>query len=150
MARAYHRFPRYRLILFTDAIPRAELEAEFGLDLSRTLLITYHPVTLEEKPAEHISTVLQAVSASGYSLLFTYPNADPSSSDIMRIVHDFVAKNSHARLAANLAIASITACKNMSRPWWEIRAAASLRQRAFSCQWSTSARAKPGGCAPAM
>jgi UDP-hydrolysing UDP-N-acetyl-D-glucosamine 2-epimerase len=89
-------------ILFTDAIPRAELEAEFGLDLSRTLLITYHPVTLEEKPAEHISTVLQAVSASGYSLLFTYPNADPSSSDIMRIVHDFVAKNSHARLAANL------------------------------------------------
>ena len=89
-------------ILSIEAIPRAELEAEFELDLSRSLLITYHPVTLEEKPAEHASALLEAVSACGYSLLFTYPNADPSSSDIMRMVYNLVAKNSNARLTANL------------------------------------------------
>ena len=89
-------------ILFTDPIPRADLEAEIGLDLSRTLLVTYHPVTLEENPTEHISALLEAVAASGNSLLFTYPGADPNGSDIVRIVNNFVASTENARLAANL------------------------------------------------
>jgi UDP-hydrolysing UDP-N-acetyl-D-glucosamine 2-epimerase len=89
-------------ILSLEPIPRAELEAEIGLDLSRTLLITYHPVTLEENHMEHISNLLAAVSASGHCLLFTYPNADSHSNEIIRTVKQFVDKTPTARLISNL------------------------------------------------
>lgn len=89
-------------ILSLESIPRAELEAEIGLDLSQTLLITYHPATLEAGPAEHITNLLTAVSGSGYNLVFTYSNADPHSSDIMRSIKAFVDKSPNARLIANL------------------------------------------------
>ncbi|HEY3974983.1 MAG TPA: UDP-N-acetylglucosamine 2-epimerase [Candidatus Sulfotelmatobacter sp.] len=89
-------------ILSMEAIPREELEAEIGLDLSQTLLITYHPVTLEQNPAEHISALLAAVSAPGYSLLFTHSNADPHRSEIVASIEKFVAKTPNARLVKNL------------------------------------------------
>jgi len=88
-------------ILSLESIPRAELEGEIGLDLSRTLLITYHPVTLEDNNAEHISNLLTAASASGHSLLFTYPNADSHSSEIIRCVKQFVDQTPSARLVSN-------------------------------------------------
>ena len=89
-------------ILSLEPIPRVELETEIGLDLSRTLLITFHPVTLEKDSAEEISHVLAAVSASGHSLLFTYPNADSDSGEIIRLVKRCVARTPNARLISNL------------------------------------------------
>ncbi len=88
-------------ILAMNPISRAELEGEIGLDLSRTLLITYHPVTLERNPAEHISSLLAALSASGYSLLFTQSNADPSRTEIIASIRSLVEKTPNARLVAN-------------------------------------------------
>jgi UDP-hydrolysing UDP-N-acetyl-D-glucosamine 2-epimerase len=85
-----------------DAIPRGELEAEIGLDLSRSLLITYHPVTLEENQAGQVSDLLMALSTADHSLLFTYPNADSCNSEIIRQVSDFVETRSNARLIPNL------------------------------------------------
>jgi GDP/UDP-N,N'-diacetylbacillosamine 2-epimerase (hydrolysing) len=89
-------------ILSLESIPQAELEAEIGLDLSRTLLITYHPVTLEENDREHVSNLLIALEESGHCLLFTYPNADSCSSEIIRCVEQFVDKTPTARLISNL------------------------------------------------
>jgi GDP/UDP-N,N'-diacetylbacillosamine 2-epimerase (hydrolysing) len=89
-------------IVSLESIPRAELESEIGLDLSRTLLITFHPVTLEDNNAENISNLLTAVSASGHSLLFTYPNADSHSSEIIRGVRQLVDRTPDARLVPNL------------------------------------------------
>jgi UDP-hydrolysing UDP-N-acetyl-D-glucosamine 2-epimerase len=89
-------------ILSMEPIPRAELEAEIGFDLSRTLLITYHPVTLEPNPAEHISAVLTAVSTFGHSLLFTHSNADPHRSEIIASIKTLVDKTRSARLLVNL------------------------------------------------
>ncbi len=89
-------------ILAMDPIPRAELEAEIGLDLSRTLLITYHPVTLEKNPAAHVAALLTAVSATGYSLLFTHSNADPSRTEIIANIRSLVERTPNARLVANL------------------------------------------------
>lgn len=94
--------PAIDSILSLELIRQAELEAEIGLDLSRTLLITYHPVTLEDSQADQISNLLMAVSASGHSLLFTYPNADAYSSEIVRRVKEFVDKSPNARLISNL------------------------------------------------
>ncbi len=82
-------------------IPRSELEDEIGLDLSRTLLITYHPVTLEDHDSGSLSNLLAALSESGYSLLFTYPNADPHHQEIIHCVKEFVASRPNRRLVAN-------------------------------------------------
>ena len=89
-------------ILSLEAIPRADLEAEIGIQLGQTLLITYHPVTLEDDETEHISDLLAAVSGAGFNLLFTYSNADAHSSEIMRWVKQFVNRTPTARLVSNL------------------------------------------------
>jgi len=94
--------PAIDSILSLEPIPRAELEGEIGLDLSRTLLITYHPVTLEDNDAEKVSNILTAASASGHRLLFTYPNADSHNSEIIRRVKQFVDQTPSARLVSNL------------------------------------------------
>ena len=89
-------------ILSLEPIPQAKLEAEIGFDLSETLLITYHPTTLEANLMEHVASLLKALSSSGFCLLFTYANADAHSSDMMRCVEDFVDRMPTARLIANL------------------------------------------------
>ncbi len=85
-----------------EPMTQAELENEFTLDLSRTLLLTYHPVTLEDNDRETLSNLLAAVSESGHSLLFTYPNADPHNSEIIQRVKEFVATRPNARFVTNL------------------------------------------------
>ncbi len=85
-----------------EPMTQAELENEFALDLSRTLLLTYHPVTLEGNDRETLSNLLAAVSESGHSLLFTYPNADPHNSEIIQRVKEFVATRPNARFVTNL------------------------------------------------
>jgi UDP-hydrolysing UDP-N-acetyl-D-glucosamine 2-epimerase len=85
-----------------EPIARAELEREFGLDLSQTLLITYHPVTLEENDRDSLSNLLQAVSESGNPLLFTYPNADSHNTEIIQRVKEFVGERPNAKFVTNL------------------------------------------------
>jgi GDP/UDP-N,N'-diacetylbacillosamine 2-epimerase (hydrolysing) len=89
-------------ILSLEPIPQADLEAEIGIQLGQTLLITYHPATLEDNLTEHVSDLLTAVSGSGFNLLFTYSNADAHSLEIMRSVKQFVDQNPNARLISNL------------------------------------------------
>jgi UDP-hydrolysing UDP-N-acetyl-D-glucosamine 2-epimerase len=85
-----------------EAISQAELENEFGLDLSRTLLITYHPVTLEDNDRDTLSNLLAAVSESAHPLLLTYPNADSHNTEIIQRVKEFVATRPNARFVTNL------------------------------------------------
>lgn len=85
-----------------EPIPKAELDSEFSMDLSQTLLITYHPVTLEDNDSGNLSNLLAAVSESGYSLLFTYPNADSHNTEIIEGIKDFVATRKRTKLVTNL------------------------------------------------
>lgn len=87
-----------------EPIPQSELEDEFGLDLSRSLLITYHPATLEDKEDDRycLSNLLAAVAESGHSVLFTYPNADSHNTAIIQSVKDFVATRPNTRFVTNL------------------------------------------------
>jgi UDP-hydrolysing UDP-N-acetyl-D-glucosamine 2-epimerase len=89
-------------ICSVDPIPRSELEQELGFDLSRTLLITYHPVTLQASQQEGISVLLLALSKFEHNLLFTYPNADSGSNEILDRVKEFVSLTSRGRLVSNL------------------------------------------------
>jgi GDP/UDP-N,N'-diacetylbacillosamine 2-epimerase (hydrolysing) len=85
-----------------ESIPKSTLEAEIGLDLSRTLLITYHPPTLEENQLAAVENLLGALRAAGHNLLFTGLNADARNQDFMRRVDQFVEKTPNARLVLNL------------------------------------------------
>lgn len=87
-----------------EPFSKADLDEEFGVDLSRTLLITYHPVTLEDEKSnrDSLANLLAALSESGYSMLFTYPNADSQNSEIIERVKAFIQTREHARFVENL------------------------------------------------
>jgi UDP-hydrolysing UDP-N-acetyl-D-glucosamine 2-epimerase len=71
---------------------RAELEGSLGCSLSDQLIVvTYHPVTLEDRPAEEgIAKLLQALQAfPEATIVLTYPNADPRSRAIYGALEQF-------------------------------------------------------------
>ena len=75
---------------------RAELEADLGIDLARqrSLLITFHPVTLDAGSAEdQLRALLTALDEceTGTTLIFTMPNADTGGRALRTIVEHYVA-----------------------------------------------------------
>jgi UDP-hydrolysing UDP-N-acetyl-D-glucosamine 2-epimerase len=74
--------------------PKA-LEERFRFDLKDpTLLITYHPVTLEyEDTIFHVDELLAALKESGFSLIFTFPNADTHGRIVLDKINSFVRGN---------------------------------------------------------
>jgi GDP/UDP-N,N'-diacetylbacillosamine 2-epimerase (hydrolysing) len=71
-----------------DAIAPADLAREFGLDLSRPFaLATQHPVTTEAgDAAQQMRATLEALVELDLQTLFTYPNTDSGSADIVRLL----------------------------------------------------------------
>jgi len=72
--------------------------------LKKSLVITYHPVTLERNTAKfQIKEILKALgSLKETSLIFTMPNADSDNKDISKIINNFVLKNSNAIFVPSL------------------------------------------------
>ncbi|HVB02204.1 MAG TPA: UDP-N-acetylglucosamine 2-epimerase [Chitinophagaceae bacterium] len=71
---------------------REELEKELELDLSvPSLLVTFHPVTLDKVPAEkQFRVVLDALETlMPISIILTYPNADAGGHAIIRMADRF-------------------------------------------------------------
>jgi GDP/UDP-N,N'-diacetylbacillosamine 2-epimerase (hydrolysing) len=84
-------------------ISQEELEKEFDLDLNKTLLVTYHPVTLDVQPVkESIQSLLGALEKFNYGMIVTYPNADAGFASIIEDLRRFARKNSRIRLVTNL------------------------------------------------
>ncbi len=82
-------------------LSRAKLEAELGFKFGeRNLLVTFHPVTLEEATADaQFAELLAALEARpGLRVIFTKPNADVGGRALIRGIDDFVAR--HAGRAA--------------------------------------------------
>jgi UDP-hydrolysing UDP-N-acetyl-D-glucosamine 2-epimerase len=73
----------------------AELRRRFGLVLERpTLLVTFHPETLEPGRSEaHAREVFAAVADSGFDAVFTYPNADAGHRGLSRLVDEVAASD---------------------------------------------------------
>lgn len=69
-----------------------ELQFSFG---GKTVLVTYHPVTLERQPvARQVSALLTALEeVKDLSILFTLPNADAGGREIISMINNFVATN---------------------------------------------------------
>ena len=76
---------------------KEELEATMdGFTFSdKTLLITYHPVTLENSTAEEqIKNLLAALDEyPEYKIIFTLPNSDTDGRVIIKLINEYVAKH---------------------------------------------------------
>ncbi|WP_445666647.1 UDP-N-acetylglucosamine 2-epimerase [Fodinibius sp. AD559] len=83
----------YRL----DLLDRSDFEESIDFELnSPTFLVTYHPVTLEEKTAEkQINELLKAIDQfTEAKVIFTMPNADTDGRIIIKRINNYVQKNS--------------------------------------------------------
>ena len=92
---------------------RAELEAsiDFQLD-AKSLLITFHPVTLETSTAEDQMAELLAALAElkDTQLIFTMPNADTDGRTLIKMVQQFVAQHPNARAYTSLGQLRYLSC----------------------------------------
>ena len=105
--------------LGVDAIKRVTLldkealEESLGIKLGkRSLLITFHPVTLEDSTA---STQMKELLASlseleDTQLIFTLPNADTGGLELIGMVEQFVKKNGNALAFASLGQQRYLSC----------------------------------------
>ncbi len=85
------------LMQLPDEASLAELEEFTGITInSSTLLVTYHPATLDTgaTPAERCRALLEALdSFPDNTILFTYPNNDPGGTEIINLIERYVADN---------------------------------------------------------
>lgn len=79
-----------------NLLDREALEAELDFKLgARNLLVTFHPVTLENATSSHqFEQLLEALeSLRDTHLIFTRPNADTDGRVIMEVIEGYVSKN---------------------------------------------------------
>jgi GDP/UDP-N,N'-diacetylbacillosamine 2-epimerase (hydrolysing) len=86
-------------------LSRAELEASLDFSLgAKSLLVTFHPVTLETATAEDQMAELLAALAGlkDTQLIFTLPNADTEGRALIAMLQKFIATHLNARAYASL------------------------------------------------
>ncbi|WP_197712306.1 UDP-N-acetylglucosamine 2-epimerase [Polynucleobacter necessarius] len=81
-------------------LDRAQLEESLGFKLgSKSLLITFHPVTLEKATAgDQFEELLASLALlKDTQLIFTMPNADTDGRELIKLVENFVSRHSNAK-----------------------------------------------------
>lgn len=87
-----------------DVLSLQELNEQLEIEITGpTLLVTYHPVTLEYEQTEtHVRELLAALEEIDHPVVFTYPNSDTSGRLIIKMIHDFGNRHERATVAVNL------------------------------------------------
>ncbi|MBS0418959.1 MAG: UDP-N-acetylglucosamine 2-epimerase (hydrolyzing) [Proteobacteria bacterium] len=96
-------------------LDRAAVEQRLGCTLaSRSLLITFHPVTLEtDTSASQMSELLAALAErNDTTLLFTLPNADTDGRVLIEMINRFVATHANSRAYTSLGQLLYLSCVN--------------------------------------
>ena len=87
-------------------LTREELAQELGFEFrKKNLLVTFHPVTLEQIPAKRqFQELLDALDRLGSEtgVLFTKPNADTDGREIIAMMDAYVATRPHTRAFTSL------------------------------------------------
>jgi GDP/UDP-N,N'-diacetylbacillosamine 2-epimerase (hydrolysing) len=94
-------------------LDRAALEDSLGFKLGpKNLLITFHPVTLEDSTAgDQMAELLAALaSLDDTRLIFTMPNADTDGRALISLIEQFVAQHENARLYSSLGQLRYLSC----------------------------------------
>jgi len=92
---------RFRTLRYLD---REELARRVGVALTRpTLLVTFHPVTLEPDRTEtYVTELLGALAEVDATLIVSFPGADTSSGAIIRRLESFATGRARVRLVSSL------------------------------------------------
>ncbi|MBL78511.1 MAG: UDP-N-acetylglucosamine 2-epimerase (hydrolyzing) [Nitrosomonadaceae bacterium] len=96
-----------------DLLERQVLEAALEFELgAKNLLITFHPVTLENSTsAEQMAELLDALKTlEDTHLIFTMPNADTNGRVIINMIKQFVSGHPHAQSYASLGQLRYLSC----------------------------------------
>jgi GDP/UDP-N,N'-diacetylbacillosamine 2-epimerase (hydrolysing) len=94
-------------------LDREALEASLDFQLgAKSLLVTFHPVTLENQSSgQQMAELLAALGQlADTNLIFTMPNADNGSRELACMVSDFVATHSNARAYDSLGQLRYLSC----------------------------------------
>ncbi|SHG22841.1 UDP-N-acetylglucosamine 2-epimerase [Dysgonomonas macrotermitis] len=86
----------------TLILSKKELEQSLNFNLGdKSLLVTYHPVTLENNTAEQqfLDLLFVLNQYKDYKIVFTMPNSDTNGRVIMKLIDDFVSKNEGRAIA---------------------------------------------------
>jgi UDP-N-acetylglucosamine 2-epimerase (non-hydrolysing)/GDP/UDP-N,N'-diacetylbacillosamine 2-epimerase (hydrolysing) len=86
----------------TPLLSRRELEENIGFSLgNKSVLVTYHPVTLENATAkQQVENLLEALERLyDYKIIFTYPNSDTGGLMIINLINQFVKKHDEQAIA---------------------------------------------------
>jgi len=100
-------------ILRLKLLTRDELEEALNFKLEkRNLLITFHPVTLEQNAsAQQMDELLAALAElKDTGLIFTMPNADTEGRVLFEKIKEFCAEHSHARAYTSLGQLRYLSC----------------------------------------
>lgn len=94
-------------------LSRKELEAQLGIEFgAKSLLITFHPVTLDaESPERQMKELLAALSHfNDTTLIFTLPNADTGGHALIKMIEAFVDQNKNAIAFTSLGQLKYLSC----------------------------------------
>lgn len=93
-------------------LDREELERELDFRFGdRNLLVTFHPVTLEQATAaDQMRELLAALKTVPAHLIFTMPNADTDGRILFEMVEDFVRHRQHTRAYTSLGQRRYLSC----------------------------------------
>ena len=94
-------------------LSRKELEAQLGIEFApKSLLITFHPVTLDNDSAsQQMRELLAALSQlQDTTLIFTMPNADTGGRVLIKMIEEFVSLNNNARAFTSLGQLRYLSC----------------------------------------
>ncbi len=81
----------------------ADVAARHGFDPDPPyVVVAYHPVTLDERPAEGIEAVLAGIADAGVRAIFCHPNADAGGRAIVARMRQFAAGRPGDRVLVNL------------------------------------------------
>ena len=94
-------------------LSKDELEVSLGIKFqSKSLLVTFHPVTLEDETSEvQMKELLSALSdLPDTTLIFTMPNADTGGLALMKIIEQFVESHHNAQSFISLGQQRYLSC----------------------------------------
>jgi GDP/UDP-N,N'-diacetylbacillosamine 2-epimerase (hydrolysing) len=100
-------------VRMTQVLDRAELEERLDFELApRNLLVTFHPVTLDEESSKgQMIELLAALSSlDDVGLIITLPNADTDGRVLVGVIEEFVRGRSNARAYTSLGQERYLSC----------------------------------------
>ena len=94
-------------------LSKEDFENQLGIKLdTKSLLITFHPVTLDsESPEQQMKELLAALShLHDTTLIFTMPNADTGGRVLIDMIEKFVGQNKNAKVFTSLGQLKYLSC----------------------------------------